>query len=165
MDRSGGHLIAAFLPIKITQTSDWKVWANDQMLPHRSKQFTIYQWCVWKFKLNKKQFTNAKYYKILQSVFHPCGRYKKNQLKRLIEFVFMTVSLWSIQYLGMVSLKWGSSKQTKIKTKASDFGSVVSAVASYSRGPRFESSHQRNSLKTYFLLTLKGTKSKVKRDR
>ena len=76
MDRSGGHLIAAFLPIKITQTSDWKVWANDQMLPHRSKQFTIYQWCVWKFKLNKKQFTNAKYYKILQSVFHPCGRYK-----------------------------------------------------------------------------------------
>ena len=126
-------------------------------------QFTndVFENLSW-IKNNLQMQNIIKYSKVY--FIHVVG-IKMNQLKRLIEFVFMTVSLWSIQYLGMVSLKWGSSKQTKIKTKASDFGSVVSAVASYSRGPRFESSHQRNSLKTYFLLTLKGTKSKVKRDR
>ena len=126
-------------------------------------QFTndVFENLSW-IKNNLQMQNIIKYSKVY--FIHVVG-IKMNQLKRLIEFVFMTVSLWSIQYLGMVSLKWGSSKQTKLKTKASDFGSVVSAVASYSRGPRFESSHQRNSLKTYFLLTLKGTKSKVKRDR
>ena len=126
-------------------------------------QFTndVFENLSW-IKNNLQMQNIIKYSKVY--FIHVVG-IKMNQLKRLIEFVFMTVSLWSIQYLGMVSLKWGSSKQTKIKTKASDFGSVVRAVASYMRGPRFESSHQRNSLKTYFLLTLKGTKSKVKRDR